>query len=183
MIELEKVEKDDTLSCILKAWLLYLKEGWKDKKRAKALGKEVPGIARALEVGMALAMKKDYELIPREMHGIDLMNARVKGEQLGLKKGEQIGVKKGELLGVKKGEKVGLKKGEKVGLKKGEQIGVKKGELLGVKKGEKVGLKKGEKIGVKKALLQVARNLKASGSPIEFIAKQTGLSLEEINDL
>jgi predicted transposase/invertase (TIGR01784 family) len=151
MIELEKVEKDDTLSCILKAWLLYLKEGWKDKKRAKALGKEVPGIARALEVGMALAMKKDYELIPREMHGIDLMNARVKGEQLGLKKGEQIGVKKGELLGVKKGEKVGLKKGEK--------------------------------IGVKKALLQVARNLKASGSPIEFIAKQTGLSLEEINDL
>jgi predicted transposase/invertase (TIGR01784 family) len=84
---------------------------------------------------MALADKKDYWLIPLEMHELDLMNARVKAEQASMKKGEEIG------------------------------------------------LKKGEKIGVKKALLQVARNLKASGSPIEFIAKQTGLSLKEVNSL
>jgi predicted transposase/invertase (TIGR01784 family) len=55
------------------------------------------------------------------------------------------------------------------------------------KKGIKIGMEKGEKIGIEKGELQaklaIARSLKASGLDADFIAKNTGLSIDKINTL
>ena len=47
----------------------------------------------------------------------------------------------------------------------------------------KLGLKEGKEQGRKEAQLDIARNLKETGIPIDVIAQNTGLSIEEINDL
>jgi predicted transposase/invertase (TIGR01784 family) len=51
------------------------------------------------------------------------------------------------------------------------------------RQGEEKGERKGEEKGERKAQLRVARNLKADGLPLEMIAKNTGLSLNEISAL
>jgi predicted transposase/invertase (TIGR01784 family) len=79
----------------------------------------------------------------------------------------------------KKGIKIGMEKGEKIGIEKGEKIGIEKGRKEGIEKGRKEGIEKGEL----QAKLAIARSLKASGLGADFIAKNTGLSIDEINTL
>ncbi|MCD8386061.1 MAG: Rpn family recombination-promoting nuclease/putative transposase [Bacteroidales bacterium] len=77
------------------------------------------------------------------------------------------------------GVKEGLEKGEKIGLEKGEKIGLEKGEKIGLVKGEQIGLEKGRR----KEKEEMARNLKAMGVDLTTIAKASGLSIEEIQNL
>ena len=65
------------------------------------------------------------------------------------------------------------------GIKEGVKIGIEKGEKIGIEKGEKIGIKKGEK----KRETEIAISMKADGLPTATIAKHTGLSPEEIENL
>ncbi|MBR4679485.1 MAG: Rpn family recombination-promoting nuclease/putative transposase [Bacteroidales bacterium] len=66
----------------------------------------------------------------------------------------------------------GREEGEEVGFKKGH----KEGRAEGIAEGEKLGIEKGEK----QKALTIARNLKAAGLDIDFIAQNTGLTKDEI---
>jgi predicted transposase/invertase (TIGR01784 family) len=63
--------------------------------------------------------------------------------------------------------------------KKGIKIGMEKGEKIGIEKGRKEGRAEGEL----QAKLALARSMKADNMPVETIAKYTGLSINEINNL
>jgi predicted transposase/invertase (TIGR01784 family) len=57
-------------------------------------------------------------------------------------------------------------------------------DTIAVMEGQKQeGRAEGIKEGEKKAQLNIARNLKNSGIPVDVIAQSTGLSVEEINNL
>ncbi|MBR7018936.1 MAG: hypothetical protein IKH99_08875 [Prevotella sp.] len=49
--------------------------------------------------------------------------------------------------------------------------------------GRAEGIKEGKEQGRKEAQLDIARNLKESGVPIDVIAQSAGLSVEEIDNL
>ena len=57
----------------------------------------------------------------------------------------------------------------------GEQAGLAKGRS----EGEAAGLKKGET----KKQLEIAKNFKQAGIPLDIIAKNTGLSVDEVESL
>ncbi len=57
------------------------------------------------------------------------------------------------------------------------------GREEGRAEGRAEGIKEGKEQGRKEALLDIARNFKQSGIPIDVIAQNTGLSIDEINSL
>ncbi len=57
------------------------------------------------------------------------------------------------------------------------------GEKKGRAEGEKLGLAEGEKLGAAQRGREIAKNFKVSGIPLDVIAKNTGLSVEEIEAL
>ena len=65
----------------------------------------------------------------------------------------------------------------------GERKGEIKGEKKGIKKGLKEGMKKGIEKGKKGAALEIARSMLQDGLPTETVAKCSGLSVDEINNL
>ncbi|NCD35516.1 MAG: hypothetical protein EOL87_19215, partial [Spartobacteria bacterium] len=73
----------------------------------------------------------------------------------------------------------GHEEGEKIGIEKGEKIGIEKGEKIGIEKGEKIGIEKG----ARERALATAQAMKSDGVPLETIAKYTGLTANEIEDL
>ena len=66
----------------------------------------------------------------------------------------------------------------------GYEEGFNSGERAGFSKGERAGFSKGERAGAERGAMQrqceIAKNFKKSGIPIDVIAKNTGLSEEEI---
>ena len=62
------------------------------------------------------------------------------------------------------------------GYEEGERAGFTKGERAGFTKGERTGAERG----AKQKQCEIAKNFKKSGIPIDVIAKNTGLSEEEI---
>lgn len=58
-----------------------------------------------------------------------------------------------------------------------------RGMERGMEKGMKKGLEKGRKEGRQEQAIQIARNFKSDGIPHEVIAKNTGLSIEQIEKL
>ena len=74
--------------------------------------------------------------------------------------------------------------GYEEGFNSGERAGFSKGERAGFSKGEHAGFSKGERAGAERGAMQrqceIAKNFKESGIPIDVIAKNTGLSEEEI---
>ena len=70
----------------------------------------------------------------------------------------------------------GYEEGERAGFSKGERAGFSKGERAGFSKGERAGAERG----AKQRQCEIAKNFKESGIPIDVIAKNTGLSEEEI---
>ena len=74
--------------------------------------------------------------------------------------------------------------GYEEGFNSGERAGFSKGERAGFSKGERAGFSKGERAGAERGAMQrqceIAKNFKESGIPIDVIAKNTGLSEEEI---
>ena len=69
----------------------------------------------------------------------------------------------------------------------GYEEGFNSGERAGFSKGERAGFSKGERAGAERGAMQekigIAKNFKESGIPIDIIAKNTGLSEEEIAEL
>ena len=53
----------------------------------------------------------------------------------------------------------------------------------GYKEGESAGIEKGRSEGVAQEKREIAKNLKESGIPIDVIAKNTGLTAEEVEAL
>ena len=74
------------------------------------------------------------------------------------------------------GYEEGFNSGERAGFSKGERAGFSKGERAGFSKGERAGAERG----AKQRQCEIAKNFKESGIPIDVIAKNTGLSEEEI---
>ena len=73
----------------------------------------------------------------------------------------------------------GEKSGEKIGFVKGEKSGFTKGEKSGFTKGETAGLAKG----AAQEKREIAKNFKKAGIPMDLIAENTGLSIEEVEQL
>ena len=69
------------------------------------------------------------------------------------------------------------------GLRKGLAEGMEKGIAEGMQKGLEKGIEKGLEKGRAEERLQIARNMKQLGMPMEAIAGATGLTAEEINAL
>ena len=77
------------------------------------------------------------------------------------------------------GYDAGVKDGEKSGFTKGEKSGFTKGEKSGFTKGETAGLVKG----AAQEKREIAKNFKKAGIPMDLIAENTGLSVEEVEQL
>jgi len=75
--------------------------------------------------------------------------------------------------------KEALKIGKEAGLKEGKRIGLEKGLEKGIKKGKKEGIKEGKK----KKAVEMAKEMKKEGEPIDKIRRYTQLSKEEIEKL
>jgi len=67
--------------------------------------------------------------------------------------------------------------------KKGIEKGKKEGKKVGLIEGKEKGIKEGKKVGIETGLKKVAKNMKKKGTPIDFIAEITGLSIEEIKKI
>ncbi len=67
----------------------------------------------------------------------------------------------------------------KFAIKEAREEGIRQGQKQGRKEGIKEGIEQGEKA----KSIEIARNLKASGLPLEMIAKATGLTISEIDEL
>ena len=83
----------------------------------------------------------------------------------------------------KEGHKEGLAKGREEGLVKGREEGLAKGREEGLLRGREEGLAEGRAEGEMNKGLEIARQMKAEGLPLEMIARCTGLSMEQIKDL
>ena len=79
--------------------------------------------------------------------------------------------------------KHGLEEGYAEGHKEGHAEGLKAGLKEGHAEGLKAGHKEGHAEGLKEGIRNVAYNLKKSGIPIDIIAENTGLTIEEIEEL
>ena len=75
------------------------------------------------------------------------------------------------------------KHAEEKGMEKGIEKGRKEGKEEGKEEGRKEGIEEGIVKGVKKRNKEIALNLLAYNTPIDVIAKSTGLSIEEIKKL
>ena len=74
-------------------------------------------------------------------------------------------------------------KGMEKGIEKGRKEGKEEGKEEGRKEGRKEGIEEGIVKGVKKRNKEIALNLLAYNTPIDVIAKSTGLSIDEIKKL
>ena len=72
------------------------------------------------------------------------------------------------------------KHAEEKGMEKGIEKGRKEGKEEGKEEGRKEGIEEGIVKGVKKRNKEIALNLLAYNTPIDVIAKSTGLSIDEI---
>ncbi len=80
-------------------------------------------------------------------------------------------------------ERIGRKEGLQQGLQEGREKGRKQGLEEGLKQGLEQGLEKGLEKGFEKCRYEVARNLLAEGSPVEFVKKITQLSDLDLTEL
>ena len=98
-----------------------------------------------------------------------------------------ISVERTLIGSVKRRYDEGLRKGLADGMEKGIAEGMEKGIAEGMQKGLEKGMEKGLEKGLEKGRaeerLQIARNMKQLGMPMEAIAGATGLTAEEINAL
>ena len=74
----------------------------------------------------------------------------------------------------------GRAEGRAEGLAKGREEGLAEGREVGLAEGREVGLAEGRAEGEMNKGLEVARQMKAEGLPVEMIARCTGLSIEQI---
>ena len=81
--------------------------------------------------------------------------------------------------GLEEGHAKGLEEGHAKGLEEGHAKGLEEGHAKGLEEGHAKGLEEGRK----EKTLEIAGNFKKAGIPIEVIAENTGLTIEEIEKL
>ena len=167
-VELQKFKpKNFSQKKMVVLWLRYLTE-IKDKTRDSEIAQELKGnkyIRKALDI-LEESSYSNEEMIAYDDNWDRIMTYKTLVEAK-------------ERRAMKTGEKIGIEKGEKIGIEKGEKIGIEKGEKIGIEKGEKIGIEKGEQ----KKALDIARTMKENGFDSPTIAKMTGLTEQQINDL
>jgi len=80
-------------------------------------------------------------------------------------------------------EVIGREEGYQTGHKNGLQDGLKEGRQQGLQQGIQEGIQQGIQKGIQQEKSEIAKNMKSLGMEITAIAKVTGLSVEEINEL
>lgn len=152
----------------IEEWVQYLKEG------VISPDTQAPGLGEARRKLSYYSMTKQE----RAAYDEHLNNIAI---ELGI-------VDAAKLEGLAEGRKEGLLKGREEGLAKGREEGLAKGREEGLVKGREEGLVKGREEGRAEGLaegelskgLEIARQMKAEGLPVEMIARCTGLSIEQI---
>ena len=78
-------------------------------------------------------------------------------------------------------------KGKKRGIEKGIKLGIEQGIKQGIEQGIEQGIKQGIEQGMGKGRMQqseeMAKMMKEAGEPVSKIAKYTGLTIGQINNL
>jgi flagellar biosynthesis/type III secretory pathway protein FliH len=131
------------------------------------------GIQRAEEKMEYVSIDKEalrvYQM--REMAMSDWTSGLNHARREGMQEGIQEGIQKGMQEGIQKGIQEGIQKGIQEGIQKGMQEGIQKGMQEGIQKGMQEGMRK------------IAAAMKRRGAPIDQIAEDTGLSVEDIAKL
>lgn len=143
----------------IEEWVQYLKEG------VISPDTQAPGLGEARKKLSYYSMTKQERMAYDE----HLNNIAI---ELGI-------VDAAKLEGLMEGHK----EGHKEGLAKGREEGLAKGREEGLLRGREEGLAEGRAEGEMNKGLEIARQMKAEGLPLEMIARCTGLSMEQIKDL
>jgi predicted transposase/invertase (TIGR01784 family) len=112
-----------------------------------------------------------------------LHEGREEGREEGMQKGLMKGIMKGRREGMLKGIQRGRKEGKMQGRKEGKMQGRKEGKMQGRKEGKMQGKKEGKMQGKKESVDKIARNLLKMKFSMSDIAKITGLSADQIQQL
>ncbi|MDR0638529.1 MAG: Rpn family recombination-promoting nuclease/putative transposase [Spirochaetaceae bacterium] len=168
--------KDKDMEDPLHRWMVYF-----DEQSPAELVEEVVKMDMAIqatEAQMAMimrdpALKHAYDMFEKTRidYKMGMQGARLEGMQEGRQEGRQEGILEGRQEGILEGRQEGILEGRQEGILEGRQEGRQEGILEGILKGEE------------KGRLQIARNLKKLGVPLEQIVLGTGLSAEEIAKL
>jgi predicted transposase/invertase (TIGR01784 family) len=108
------------------------------------------------------------------------------GKQTGFAEGKQTGFAEGKQTGFAEGKQTGFAEGKQTGYAEGKEEGFTAGKELGLFEGRNVGYAEGCKEESAKFELEkskIAKSLLENGVPINVIAKCSGLSEEEIQNL
>jgi predicted transposase/invertase (TIGR01784 family) len=160
MVKFKGVEEKDIWNDPLQRWL-----AWLDRDSPEGLVEEAVKMDKAIQKAAArvahIAKDKDalraYEM--RQMALSDWTS------------------------GINHARSEGIKEGIQEGIKTGMQEGIKTGMREGIKEGIKTGIKTGMREGEKQKAVEIARNLKVLGVPLEQIARATGLTGAQIREL
>ena len=101
----------------------------------------------------------------------------------GVERGKSLGLAEGKSLGLAEGKSLGLAEGKSLGLAEGKSLGLAEGKSLGLAEGEARGKSLGLAEGSRQKALETAHNLLVIGLSIENIAKATGLTVQEVENL
>ena len=170
-------------------WMRYLTE---INEKTREVPKE---LLESPEIQKAVSQLEESAFSDAQLRGYDKFwdmvstertyysSAERRGMAKGMAKGMEEGMAKGIQEGLAKGMEQGMAKGMEQGMAKGMEQGMAKGIQEGFAKGIEQGMAKGIQEGRLKAILEIARNLKQSGMPAEFIRTSTGLTDDEISSL
>ena len=101
------------------------------------------------------------------------------GVERGLAEGKSLGLAEGKSLGLAEGKSLGLAEGKSLGLAEGKSLGLAEGKSLGLAEGKSLGLAEGSR----QKAFETAHNLLVMGLSIDNIAKATGLTVQEVENL
>jgi predicted transposase/invertase (TIGR01784 family) len=178
-IELRKLEKDTTVPCHLRDWLVYFKEGWKDAEATRRLALRTKGIAVAEEVCMALVRDMSYlEKVRQDMHERDRAIALADEKRAEAIVRESERKAKATIRENERKAKAAIKENERKA-----KLAMKEAMRKSLQEGKEAGLQEGKKVGVDLGKQQVARNLKSMGMTVREIVQACGLSEEEVRKL
>ena len=168
--KIKKVFKDPEFKS--RGALYLLKEIW-------GLKADVESIGKVLEINKDFFGKGDdlaLSIVQYLLKGVSGMSEGLWGEVY------KMGVAKGYFP--EGGNYMGIREYIKEeGLQEGLQKGLQKGLQEGLQKGLQKGLQQGLQKGLQQGLQKVALKMRKEGAEIAFVAKVTGLSKEEIEEL
>ncbi|WP_123662075.1 hypothetical protein [Candidatus Cardinium hertigii] len=105
------------------------------------------------------------------------------GIQIGKEEGIQIGKEKGIQIGKEEGIQIGKEEGIQIGKEEGIQIGKEEGIQLGKEEGIQLGKEEGIQLGETQKAMAIAQNLLQEKLPIAYVAKVTGLTINQVEQL